>query len=267
MDIMNMIAQAQNGRGLQALAQKYNLDERQARAAVDELAPAVVAGIRRETQSPDELSGLLGALLGSNHSRYLEGDDDGIVDDGNAILGHVFGSKDVSRAVAAKAASNTGVDTGTLKEMLPAVAAMVMGALGKGVTGGSQARAVGATSEGGIGDMLGQILGGLGGTSSPAAAPDRAQQGSGSGLEGLLGQMLGGGGAATGRPSGGADLENILGSLFGDQAKPEVREEATRKVRDSLGGLLGADSPRVQAADEVLESAGIRKMKKTKLDR
>lgn len=266
MDVMTMIAQAQNGRGLQALAQKYNLDERQARAAVDELAPAVAAGIRRETQSPDELSGLLGALLGGNHSRYLEGDDEGIVDDGNAILGHVFGSKDVSRAVAAKAASNTGVDMGTLKQMLPAVAAMVMGALGKGVTGGPQARAVGAPDEGGIGDMLGQILGGLGGTSSPAAAPDRAQQGSGSGLDGLLGQMLGGG-AATGRPSGGADLESVLGSLFGDQAKPELRDEATRKVRDSLGGLLGADSPRVQAADEVLESAGIRKMKKTKLDR
>lgn len=265
MDIMDIIAQAQDGRALQALARKYDLDERQARAAVDELAPAVAAGIRRETQSPDELSGLLGALMSGKHQRYLEGDDKGIEDDGNAILGHIFGSKDVSRAVAAQASTNTGVDTGTLKQMLPAVAAMVMGALGKGATGGTQARAVSSTgSGGGIGDLLGQVLGGLGGGSTAGSAPGARE---GGGLDALLGQVLGTGDPGGGRPSAGADLETILGGLFGQQAKPEVRDEATRRVGDTLGGLLGGDSPRLQQADQVLESAGIGKARKYKLNR
>ena len=264
MDIMDIIAQAQDGRALQALARKYDLDERQARAAVDELAPAVAAGIRRETQSPEELSGLLGALMKGNHQRYLQGDDKGIEDDGNAILGHIFGSKDVSRAVAAKASTNTGVDTGTLKQMLPAIAAMVMGALGQGATGATQARAVSSTGAGGgIGDLLGQVLGGLGG--GPAAG-STTQQGGG-GLDALLGQVLGAGGTGGGRTAGGPDLESILGGLFGQQAKPEVRDEATRRVGDALGGLLGGDSPRLRQADQVLESAGIGKVRKYKLDR
>lgn len=265
MDIMDIIAQAQDGRALQALAQKYDLDERQARAAVDELAPAVAAGIRRETQSPDDLSGLLGALMSGNHQRYLQGDDKGIEDDGNAILGHIFGSKDVSRAVAAKASTNTGVDTGTLKQMLPAVAAMVMGALGKGVAGGTQARAVSSTGGGGIGDLLGKVLGGLGG--NPAAGSASGAQQGGGGLDALLGQVLGTGGAGGDRTAGGADLESILGGLFGQQAKPEVREEATRRVGDTLGGLLGGDSPRLRQADQVLQSAGIGKARKYKLNR
>lgn len=266
MDLIDLITQAQNGQALQGLARKYNLDEQQARAAVDELAPAVMAGIRRETQSPDDLSGLLGALASGNHRRYLEGNDEGIVDDGNSILGHVFGSKDVSRAVAARASETTGVDTGTLKQMLPAVAAMVMGALSQNAAGGQQARAMGS-GDGGIGDLLGQVLGGLGGAPAAKTAPG-SQQSAGGGLDSILGQILQGGGTGAGQPSGGGSgLESVLGGLFGEQAKPEVREQATRKVGNALGGLLGGSSTRVRQADELLETAGIRTAKKSKLDR
>jgi hypothetical protein len=66
-----------------------------------------MAGVRREAESPADLSSLLAALAGGDHGRYLDGQDDGVVDDGNAILGHIFGSKDVSRGVAAQVASST----------------------------------------------------------------------------------------------------------------------------------------------------------------
>ena len=51
--------------------------------------------------------------------------------DGSSILGHVFGSKDVSRAVAGRAAEQTGIGADVLKKMLPVVATMVMAGLSK----------------------------------------------------------------------------------------------------------------------------------------
>ena len=53
------------------------------------------------------------------------------VNDGNAILGHILGSRDVSRAVATNAASATGIGPDVLKRMLPVVATLAMGALAK----------------------------------------------------------------------------------------------------------------------------------------
>ncbi|MDX1696748.1 MAG: DUF937 domain-containing protein, partial [Thiohalobacterales bacterium] len=51
--------------------------------------------------------------------------------EGNAILGHLLGSKDVSRRVASHAAGKTGMDEGLLKKMLPVIATMVMGSVSK----------------------------------------------------------------------------------------------------------------------------------------
>jgi len=41
------------------------------------------------------------------------------VQDGNGILGHIFGSKDVSREVAARASAQSGVGADVLKKLLP----------------------------------------------------------------------------------------------------------------------------------------------------
>jgi hypothetical protein len=42
-------------------------------------------------------------------------------------LGHILGSKDVSRQVAAQASTRTGISELVLKQMLPAVATLAMG--------------------------------------------------------------------------------------------------------------------------------------------
>ena len=99
--------------------------------------PALAAGFQNNASSPQGLEGLLGALSGGQHQRYV--DDVGTLEqadtvaDGNGILGHIFGSKDVSRQVASQAASQTGIGEGVLKAMLPVVAAMMMGAMSKRV--------------------------------------------------------------------------------------------------------------------------------------
>ena len=58
--------------------------------------------------------------------------------EGNDILGHIFGNKDVSRHVAKRASEETGLGAGLLKKMLPVVATMVMGGLGKSLLGGGK---------------------------------------------------------------------------------------------------------------------------------
>jgi len=260
MELTNVIAQAQGGQGIEMLSRRFNLDEAQTRAALDQLAPAVMAGLRRETRSPDGLAGLLGALASGDHGRYLDGNDSGIVDDGNAILGHVFGSKDVSRGVAAHAAETTGVGTSILKQMLPVIAAMLMGALSKKTTGGTG---------GGLGNILGQVLGASAGGPASAGA-------SGGGLGDILGQVLGGGSAGAGlapggglgeilgqvlgrgtgkaHASGGGNVDDILNSIFGAEAAPKLRDEATMRAGNALGDILGRDTPSGSAADQLLDS-------------
>jgi hypothetical protein len=49
--------------------------------------------------------------------------------EGNSILGHLFGSPELSRRIAKQAADATGLAEATLKKMLPAMAATIMGGL------------------------------------------------------------------------------------------------------------------------------------------
>jgi hypothetical protein len=99
--------------------------------------PAVSKGIKSNVSSQQGMDSLIGALTAGGHHRYLEDPDslanNEAVDDGNAILGHIFGNKDVSRNVASYAAEQTGTDVGTVKRLLPLVANLAMGALSKQV--------------------------------------------------------------------------------------------------------------------------------------
>ena len=124
------------------------------------------------------MESLLGALNRGNHSQYLENPEllgqQATTEDGNSILGHIFGSKDVSRAVAGRAAEQTGIGADILKQMLPVVATMVMGGLSKqnavapsdqspGAGGGILSALLDQDRDGSIADdvvgMLGRFLG------------------------------------------------------------------------------------------------------------
>lgn len=135
---MNLMEMLMNSGGENALAQlggSVGLDQRQTQAALEQLLPALGGGLRRNMAQEGGLDGLLAALTSGNHARYVDnpslmGDAD-TVSDGNAILGHLLGSKDVSRQVAAHASEQTGIGSDVLKQMLPLAATMLMGALSK----------------------------------------------------------------------------------------------------------------------------------------
>ena len=131
-----------------------------AKDAVGGLLPALTQGLGANAARPGGLESLLGALGSGAHGRYLEepaslGRPETVAD-GNAILGHLLGSKDASRAAAHRASAQTGVDEGVLKKMLPVLAAAVMGTLSKQTERGGGLE--GLAAGGSAGDLLSGFL-------------------------------------------------------------------------------------------------------------
>lgn len=159
MNILETILNAQNGGAVQQLGQQLGVGPDQAGAMLSALAPALAGGLQKNLQSPGGLDAPMGALSGGGHAQYLDNPAtlEAATGEGNGILGHILGSKDASRAVAARAAQQTGFDAGLFKKALPLVAAMVMGAMAKQTRGGMPAAASGAAG-GGLLSMLTPLL-------------------------------------------------------------------------------------------------------------
>jgi hypothetical protein len=163
MNLFDTILGAAGGAPVRGLAQNFGIEESQASSALKFLLPALSSGLKNNVASPGGIESLLGALAGGGHQQYLDNPaalgQAATTQDGNAILGHVFGSKDVSRKVASQASSQTGLPVDMLKKMLPIVATMAMGALSKNTAQqGIQRSSAAAIPGGNLMSMLGPML-------------------------------------------------------------------------------------------------------------
>jgi hypothetical protein len=153
MNLLEMMLSGQHSGQIQQLARNFGIGEDQVQAAVSQLVPALSQGMKKNIADDSGLEGLMQALQTGGHQKYLDQpetlNDVQTVMEGNGILGHILGSKDVSRALADQASTNTGLDSGLLKKMLPLVASMMMGSLSKQTSSGQA---------GGVGDLLGGLL-------------------------------------------------------------------------------------------------------------
>lgn len=158
--------------GIAQMARELGIDEQTAMTGAAALLPAVLGGFKKQAQAqPNGLEGLAGMLGGMGGGGLLDAvlsPQATPIDQGNAVLGQIFGSPDVSRQVAGQAAASTGVSADLLKKMLPIVAMAAAGMMAKSASASSAA----APAGGGLGGLLGQVVGGLmgGGASAPAAA-------------------------------------------------------------------------------------------------
>lgn len=213
---------------LDQIARTLGVDTATAEQASRAAVPALVKGMQANAADPAGAQSLAKAI--ANHAKSVSGGtgakvhDLSSVDttDGEKIVGNVFGHN--TDAVVNKL-GGLGVSPDLLKKLLPMLAPLVMGFLGKLALGKQQGSAAAAASagvdssqeqdreSGGIGDMLKDALGGLFGSqgdepggstaSSSATAADQ-----GGGLGDLLGGLLGGGGS-------GGGLGDLLGGLLG----------------------------------------------------
>lgn len=156
MDLMDLIGQAGGAKSLNNVGDTLGIDASNTRALVQAVAPALMRGMQKQTESSVDLAGLTRALGSGKHQQYLDNPDliaaSSSIADGNKILGHLFGSKDVSRNVAAQAAESTGIDVGLIKKALPMLAGVAMGAI-------SRSSDAGDTSGLPLGGLLGGLIG------------------------------------------------------------------------------------------------------------
>jgi len=177
--MLDMLMNAADGGAVQQVGQRFGLSEQQTSSALNQLVPALMAGLHRNTSMEGGMNALAGALKNGNHREYLDNPEmlaqKATTEEGNSILGHIFGSKDVSRAVAGRAAEQTGIGADVLTKMLPVVATLVMGGLSKRAS--SVPSGASETTAGGLlSSLLDQSRGG-------SMADD---------VVGLLGRFLGG---------------------------------------------------------------------------
>lgn len=239
MELLDILAQAQGGHAVQKVAQQFGLSEEQSALAFEMLAPVIASGVRRNVRQDGGYDALINALSGGRHERYFDDPDatrfDSVAEDGNKILGHIFGSKEVSRGVAQQLSGSSGIGSALLKQLLPVIASMVLGSLTK---------RMGAGSGGGLPFPLPEQR-------APQRQPRRAPSGGG-GLGDILKDILGG---------------SLSGGAAGQGRRPTYRQEEPdtsfddsifrrdpRQGRDRLEDILGRGTPGGDVADDLLNS-------------
>lgn len=166
MDLLDEVRQAQGGKAIENMARSFNITPAQAEAAIAAVLPEFGRAVERNTLNRGGLADLIGALGSGRHQAALENPNlfqsAELRQDGNAILGHVLGGKDQSRAVASRASLSTGLGSSLIQMMLPYIIQMLMGGLA-------------GKAQGGLGDILSKIPGMPGAPSSGGQGGGRMQ--------------------------------------------------------------------------------------------
>jgi hypothetical protein len=179
MDLLDLLNSAGGSDSIGAIADEVGIGSTDTSKLVAALAPSLLRGIQKNADSGEGLDSLKRALENGGHNKYIDNPsllrDQNARADGNGILGHVFGSKDVSRNVAAHAAQETGISVDLIKKALPLIAGLAMGAMSKKTAGGRDlGSGASAGGLGSLGDLIGAVSGGSSGKD-------------GSGLDDILG--------------------------------------------------------------------------------
>lgn len=129
--LFDLMMKAQNGQAVDAMAKQFGLAQEQMKEAMAALMPAFSTGLKRAATNPYDFSKLMSAAMTGNYTQYFEDMAKAFtpqgISDGNNILGQIFGSKEVSRAIAAQAEQMSGIGQDVYKQMLPIVANTMVG--------------------------------------------------------------------------------------------------------------------------------------------
>ena len=129
--LFDLMMKAQDGHAVEAMSKQFGLAQEQMKEAMAALMPAFSTGLKRAATNPYDFSSLMSSAMAGNYTQYFEDMTKAFtpqgISDGNTILGQIFGSKDVSRAVAAQAAQMSGVGQDIYKQMLPIIANTMVG--------------------------------------------------------------------------------------------------------------------------------------------
>jgi len=171
--------------------------------------PVLMKAMQRNASTPQGAEGLMGAIQDKHDGSILDnlgglfgGDvNDEVKTDGSKILGHILGAKQAG--VESVIGQKAGIDAGSVGDILKVAAPILMGVLGK------QAQQNNVNSSNGIGNLLGELLGGSNNTQEQSFLEKILDaDGDGSVVDDVAGMLLGGD-----KRKGG--LGGLLGGFFG----------------------------------------------------
>lgn len=213
----DLMARAQSGAAVDDLARAYGMNPTQMRAAMAALAPAFAQGFQRQARDEDAARRLHDLMGAEAYARAFEAQaaalDPSTKAAGDDALGALFGSKEVSRAVAAQAAAASGVQAEIIRKVLPVLTSILIGGFMKATQGGTGAKP------------------------EPQAAPFPGPFGE------FWGQILGGAARADTKADPDAGPPNPFGEWMGGYAKPgpeKEREPTPNPLGDAMGEMLDA---------------------------
>ncbi|MBK9079911.1 MAG: DUF937 domain-containing protein [Hyphomicrobium sp.] len=135
MTIAPILKTAEAKAAIDGITRAYGLDAAQVAPVVDSLSEALTTRFTRMMLSRGGVADVVGLLGSQEAARTLDDPksltDPAVVDEGNHVLDVLIGNKHVSRGIAARTASRTGIDVEVAKKLLPVVASMMVGGLQK----------------------------------------------------------------------------------------------------------------------------------------
>ncbi|OQD42929.1 DUF937 domain-containing protein [Croceivirga radicis] len=173
--------------------------------------PLLMGAMKKNTTSTEGAQGLMNALNSKHDGGILDnltglfggGVDQSVMDDGAGILGHILGGKQsqVENALSSK----TGMDSGSVAQILKIAAPILMGYLGR------QQRQQNISSPEGLNGLLGGLMGGNAAANKQQSLIESFldSDGDGSIIDDLAGMVLSG----NSQKKGG--IGSLLGGLFG----------------------------------------------------
>lgn len=180
---------------------QMGLDKNTTSSALSTAIPLILGAMKNNSSSAEGSEQILNALDNSKHSggsmldnlgSILGGGsiDQDVMDDGGKILGHLFGGQENNAA--STLSKSSGIDVNSAMNMLKVAAPFIMSYLGK------QKAQNNISDQGGLGDLLGGLLGGQGGTMESMASLIQGFDSNDSSVDDIAGLVSGASGSQGG---------------------------------------------------------------------
>ncbi|MFV0529931.1 MAG: DUF937 domain-containing protein [Flavobacteriales bacterium] len=153
-EILGLLSSQQGQQLIDGASSKLGLKENQVQSVLSMALPALVSGLNNNTNKPggaDSLMNALGSHDGSILNNITGFLSQGNFSDGSKIISHILGGSqgNVENALS----KSSGIDSGSISQLLSMAAPVLMGALGK------QTKQQGLDSNG-LSSMLTQVISG-----------------------------------------------------------------------------------------------------------
>jgi hypothetical protein len=131
--LMTMFAQGGGGQAMEIFAKQFALSQADMERAANALMPAFSEGLRRSVSDPSGFLRFMAGMASGNWPAYFNDPSAAATERGRQageeILSQIFGSREVSRAIAAQAAQVTGFSQELFKQMMPMMAPVLLGGI------------------------------------------------------------------------------------------------------------------------------------------